>query len=299
MITAIHVVQEITGAKQINALGFCVGGTLIANALAVMYARGEQPITSLTMLTALLDFEDAGVLDVFIDEPQVRLREQQLASGGIMPGLELGNTFSSLRPNDLVWNYVVSNYLEGKSPPAFDLLYWNGDSTNLPGPMYAWYLRNMYLENNLRVPGKLRCCGQSIDLGRIKVPTFVFAAREDHIVPWKAAYASARTAAGWRQGGRRALRAWRQRAHRRHDQSAVEEQAQLLGRRRRHAAGQLGCLVQQRGGASGQLVAGLEPLAGAVFGAAQAGAEAVRQRQVQADRAGARDLRQGKGIERL
>ncbi len=135
--------------RQINALGFCVGGTLIANALAVM-ARGEEPLTSLTMMTALLDFEDAGVLDVFIDEAQVRLREQQFARGGIMPGLELGNTFTGLRPNDLVWNYVVSNYLEGKSPPAFDLLYWNGDSTNLPGRMYAWYLRNMYREQPAR-----------------------------------------------------------------------------------------------------------------------------------------------------
>ncbi len=201
VITAIHVVQEITGSRQINALGFCVGGTLIANALAVMYARGEEPLTSLTMMTALLDFEDAGVLDVFIDEAQVRLREQQFARGGIMPGLELGNTFSSLRPNDLVWNYVVSNYLEGKSPPAFDLLYWNGDSTNLPGPMYSWYLRNMYLENNLRVPGKLRTCGQPVDLGRIQVPTYVFAAKEDHIVPWKAAYASARTLPGGGKAG--------------------------------------------------------------------------------------------------
>ncbi|HQR70831.1 MAG TPA: class I poly(R)-hydroxyalkanoic acid synthase [Burkholderiaceae bacterium] len=196
IIEAIHVTQEISGQKQINALGYCVGGTLIANGLAVMYARGEKPITSLTMLTALLDFEDAGVLDVFIDENQVRLREQQFARGGIMPGLELSNTFSSLRANDLVWSYVVSNYLEGKSPPAFDLLYWNGDGTNLPGPMYAWYLRNMYLENNLRVPGKLKTCGQPVDLGRIQVPTYVFAAREDHIVPWKAAYASARALPG-------------------------------------------------------------------------------------------------------
>jgi polyhydroxyalkanoate synthase len=201
VIEAIHVVQEISGSPQINALGFCVGGTLIATALAVMYARGEKPLASLTMLTALLDFEDAGVLDVFIDEAQVRLREQQFARGGVMPGLELANTFSSLRPNDLVWNYVVSNYLEGKSPPAFDLLYWNGDSTNLPGPMYAWYLRNMYLENNLRVPNRLTCCGQKIDLGRIQVPTFVFAAREDHIVPWKAAYASARTLPGGGKAG--------------------------------------------------------------------------------------------------
>ncbi|MGH6643709.1 MAG: alpha/beta fold hydrolase, partial [Bradyrhizobium sp.] len=195
-IEAIHVTQKITGSQQINALGFCVGGTLICNALAVLYARGEKPISSLTLLTALLDFEDAGVLDIFIDEPHVKMREAQLARGGLMPGLDLANTFSSLRANDLVWNYVVSNYLEGKSPPAFDLLYWNGDSTNLPGPMYTWYLRNMYLENKLRIPNALKCCGQPIDLTSIKAPTFVFAAKEDHIVPWKAAYASARLLPG-------------------------------------------------------------------------------------------------------
>jgi len=195
-IRAIHVVQEIGGEKQINILGFCVGGTIIANALAVMYARGEEPVSSVTLMTALIDFEDTGVLDVFIDEQQVHRREQALAKAGLMPGRELAITFNSLRPNDLIWNYVVNNYLEGKQPPVFDLLYWNGDSTNLPGPMYTWYLRNMYLENNLRVPNKLTCCGQPVDLNRIKVPTYVFAAREDHIVPWKAAYASARLMPG-------------------------------------------------------------------------------------------------------
>jgi polyhydroxyalkanoate synthase subunit PhaC len=195
-IAAINVAREITGEKKVNALGFCVGGTIVASALAVMYARGDDPVASLTLLTALLDFEDTGVLDIFVDEAHVRMREQAMGGGGLMPGLELSNTFSSLRANDLVWNYVVNNYLEGKAPPAFDLLYWNGDSTNLPGPMYSWYLRNMYLENNLRVPGKLRCCGQRIDLNRIRVPVYVFAAREDHIVPWKAAYASARLLPG-------------------------------------------------------------------------------------------------------
>src|SRR5512139_3529171 len=200
-IQAIHVVQEIGGEKQINILGFCVGGTIIANALAVMYARGEEPVSSVTLMTALLDFEDTGALDVFIDEQQVHRREQQLAKGGLMPGRELAITFNSLRPNDLIWNYVVNNYLEGKQPPVFDLLYWNGDSTNLPGPMYTWYLRNMYLENNLRVPNKLTCCGQPIDLNRVKVPTYVFAAREDHIVPWKAAYASARLMPGGGKAG--------------------------------------------------------------------------------------------------
>jgi polyhydroxyalkanoate synthase len=200
-IDAIHVVQEITGVKQINALGFCVGGTILACALAVMYARGEDPVTSLTLMTALLDFEDAGVLEVFIDEAHVRMRERQLGKGGLMPGKDLANTFSSLRPNDLVWNYVVSNYLEGKQPPAFDLLYWNGDGTNLPGPMYAWYLRNMYVDNKLRVPNELTCCGQPLDLGRIKVPTYAFAAVEDHIVPWKAGYASARLIPGDKKHG--------------------------------------------------------------------------------------------------
>ncbi len=202
-IEAIHVVQEITGAKQLNVLGFCVGGTILASALAVMYARGEEPAASLTLMTSLLDFEDAGVLEVFIDETHVRMRERQYARGGLMPGKDLANTFSSLRPNDLVWNYVVSNYLEGRQPPAFDLLYWNGDGTNLPGPMYCWYLRNMYLENRLRVPNALKCCGQPIDLGRIQVPTYVFAAVEDHIVPWRAAYASARLMPGDRKHGTR------------------------------------------------------------------------------------------------
>ncbi len=202
-IEAIHVVQEISGHKQINVLGFCVGGTILASALAVMYARGEDPVTSLTMMTSLLDFEDAGVLEVFIDEAHVRARERQFAKGGLMAGKDLANTFSSLRPNDLVWNYVVSNYLEGRQPPAFDLLYWNSDGTNLPGPMYCWYLRNMYLENRLRVANALRCCGEPVDLGRIRVPTYVFSAVEDHIVPWKAGYASARLLPGDKAHGTR------------------------------------------------------------------------------------------------
>jgi polyhydroxyalkanoate synthase len=195
-IAALGAVREITGEARINALGFCVGGTLLSTALAVLRARGEDPVASLTLLTSLLDFSNTGILDIFIDEAHVQMRERSLGQGGLMPGRDLANTFASLRPNDLVWNYVVSNYLEGRQPPAFDLLYWNGDSTNLPGPMYAWYLRNTYLENALREPGRLRCCGVPVDLGRIGVPAYVFAAREDHIVPWEGAYASARTLAG-------------------------------------------------------------------------------------------------------
>jgi polyhydroxyalkanoate synthase len=190
VISALNVVQEISKQEQINALGFCVGGTLLSVALAVLFGRGEKPVASLTLLTTLLDFSDTGVLDVFIDEAQVAMREQTIGNGGLMPGRDFTSAFSSLRPNDLVWNYVKSNYLKGEEPPPFDLLYWNADSTNLPGPMFCWYLRNMYLENNLRRPGKLHVAGAPVDLSKIDTPTFVYGSREDHIVPWTAAYES-------------------------------------------------------------------------------------------------------------
>jgi polyhydroxyalkanoate synthase subunit PhaC len=195
-IAALNAAREISGVAKVNALGFCVGGTLIATALSVMRGRGDDPVASLTLLTSLLDFSDTGVLDIFIDETHVRMREQSIGKGGLMPGRDLANTFSSLRANDLVWNYVVNNYLEGRAPPAFDLLYWNSDSTSLPGPMYTWYLRNTYLENNLVKPARVSTCGVPVDFGRINVPTYVFAAREDHIVPWTGAYASARALTG-------------------------------------------------------------------------------------------------------
>lgn len=199
-IKAIEVTQAISKQKQINLLGFCVGGTIVSTALAVLAAKNEHPVASLTLLTALLDFEDTGILDVFIDEAMVQLREKTIGgdSGnfGLLSGLDLANTFSFLRPNDLVWNYVVDNYLKGNSPPPFDLLYWNGDSTNLPGPMYAWYLRHMYLQNELKVPGRLTVCGQKVDLGKIKCPVYIYASREDHIVPWWSAYASTKLLKG-------------------------------------------------------------------------------------------------------
>jgi polyhydroxyalkanoate synthase subunit PhaC len=190
VIKAIGVTQDITGAKTINALGFCVGGTMLATGLAVLAARGEEPVNSATFLTTLLDFTDTGILDVFIDENFVKYREMQFAQGGLMPGRDLATTFSFLRPNDLVWNYVVGNYLKGESPPPFDLLYWNSDATNLPGPYYAWYLRNTYLENNLVKPGKTTVCGQKIDFRKVKLPVYIYGSREDHIVPIGGSYAS-------------------------------------------------------------------------------------------------------------
>ena len=194
-IRAIEVVRAITGSDKLNTLGFCVGGTILATALAVLAARGEEPAQSMTLLTTLLDFADTGVLDLFVDEAGVQLREMTLgaqcpAGPGLLKGQELATTFSFLRPNDLVWNYVVGNYLKGETPPPFDLLYWNSDSTNLPGPMYCWYLRHMYLQNELKIPGRLTVCGEKVDLGRISAPAFVYGSREDHIVPWTAAYAS-------------------------------------------------------------------------------------------------------------
>jgi polyhydroxyalkanoate synthase len=196
VLTAIDTVLQISGREQINTLGFCVGGTLLATALAVAAARGEHPAASMTLLTAMLDFSDTGVLDVFVDEAHVQMREQTIGgkngtAPGLMRGVEFANTFSFLRPNDLVWNYVVDNYLKGRTPVPFDLLYWNSDSTSLPGPMYVWYLRNTYLENRLREPGALTVCGEPVDLTRIDVPTFIYGSREDHIVPWQSAYASA------------------------------------------------------------------------------------------------------------
>jgi polyhydroxyalkanoate synthase len=197
VIQAITAVQAITGAPAINTLGFCVGGTMLGTALAVMAARAAQegaskplPVASATLLTSFLDFSDTGVLDLFIDEAFVQYREKELGKGGLMKGGDLASTFSFLRPNDLVWNYVVGNYLKGETPPPFDLLYWNSDSTNLPGPYYAWYLRNTYLENNLVKPGKATVCGHKIDLGLVDIPVYIYGSREDHIVPIGGAYAS-------------------------------------------------------------------------------------------------------------
>ena len=195
-IKAISVVQEITGADSINALGFCVGGTILATALSVLATRGEKPVASVTLLTSLLDFTDTGILDIFIDETSVKYREAEMGKGGLLKGTDLASTFSFLRPNDLVWNYVVGNYLKGETPPPFDLLYWNSDSTNLPGPFYAWYLRNTYFENNLVKPGKTVVCGEKIDLGNIDMPVYIYGSREDHIVPIGGAYASTQVLPG-------------------------------------------------------------------------------------------------------
>ncbi|MEO8346847.1 MAG: class I poly(R)-hydroxyalkanoic acid synthase [Betaproteobacteria bacterium] len=187
-LTAIRVAREISGSRQVNALGFCVGGTLLACTLAVLAARRDSTVASVTFLTTMLDFADPGEIGVYVSRELLEARESALMAGQRVHGSELAGAFASLRANDLVWNYVVSNYLKGETPPAFDLLYWNGDSANLPGPMYVYYLRNMYLDNKLCEPCALTMAGAAVDLSRINIPAYIYASRDDHIVPWRSAY---------------------------------------------------------------------------------------------------------------
>jgi polyhydroxyalkanoate synthase len=188
--SALRVAKEIGGADRVNALGFCVGGTLLGAGLAALAQKSENLVESVTLLATMLDFGETGDIGLFVDEASVATREATIGKGGILPGSDLAFVFSSLRANDLVWPYVVNNYLLGQAPAAFDLLYWNADSTNLPGPMYCYYLRNTYLENKLAQPGALTNCGVPVDLGRVNLPLFVLATQEDHIVPWRSAYRS-------------------------------------------------------------------------------------------------------------
>jgi polyhydroxyalkanoate synthase subunit PhaC len=196
VLQAIDVARRITGADQVNTLGFCIGGTLLASALAVQAARDEHPAASMTLLTTMLDFTDTGEIGLLVDEPAVIAREAAIGRGGLLQGSELAQVFAALRANDLIWPYVVQGYLQGKAPPAFDLLYWNSDGTNLPGPMFCWYLRNTYLENKLREPRGTVQCGVPVDLSAVSAPAFIYASKEDHIVPWQTAYASTQLLTG-------------------------------------------------------------------------------------------------------
>src|SRR5246127_378266 len=185
---AIDVVREIADVDKVHALGFCVGGTILSCAAGVLAARKEDKLSTITLLTTMIDFEDTGEIGLLIDRNSVMLREATIGSGGILPGKELAFTFGTLRANDLIWRYVVDSYLKGEGRDTFDLLYWDSDSVSLPGPMYCWYTRNAYLRNILREPGKTTQCGVPVDLSAVKVPLYVLASREDHIVPWKSAF---------------------------------------------------------------------------------------------------------------
>ena len=187
---AIDVVRDIADVDQIHALGFCVGGTILSCAAGVLAARREDKLATVTLLTTMIDFADTGEIGLLIDHGSVALREAAIGSGGILPGKELAFTFGTLRANDLIWRYVVDSYMKGAPPDAFDLLYWDSDSVSLPGPMYCWYTRNTYLENKIKEPGATTQCGVRVDLSQAKIPLYLLASREDHIVPWQSAYRS-------------------------------------------------------------------------------------------------------------
>ena len=190
VLRSIEVVRDIAKVDQIHALGFCVGGTILSCAAGVLAARGENKLATITLLTTMIDFADTGEIGLLIDENSLALREATIGRGGILPGKELAFTFGTLRANDLIWRYVVESYLKGAPPDVFDLLYWDSDSVSLPGPMYCWYTRNAYVENKIKEPGATTQCGERIDLSKVKVPIFILASREDHIVPWQSAFRS-------------------------------------------------------------------------------------------------------------
>ncbi len=189
VIEATKIIQAITGAKKLNAVSWCVGGTLLASTLAVMHAKKiHTSVASATFFTTMVDFSDVGDLGVFIDENQIAQREAQLKQTGILSGKDLALAFSMIRANDLIWSYVVNNYLRGQSPTPFDILYWNSDPTNLPANMYSDYIRNMYLDNKLSQPNALEMCGVPIDLSGIKTPAYFLSTIDDHIAPWKSTF---------------------------------------------------------------------------------------------------------------
>lgn len=191
-LAALDVVREITGAPQANVIGYCLGGTLLACTLAWLAARGENRIRSATFFVSMIDFERAGELDVFIDEKQLEALEKRMEKRGYLEGSEMATTFNMLRANDLIWSFVINNYLLGRDPLPFDLLFWNGDSTRMPAAMHSFYLRNMYLKNLLRKPGGITLAGVPIDVSRVDTPAYFISTAEDHIAPWQSTYAGAR-----------------------------------------------------------------------------------------------------------
>ena len=185
---ATRVVKEITGEKKMNAVAWCIGGTILVSALSVMQKKRDASFATATLMTTLLDFSDPGDLGVFLDEEEVDMREAQVSKDGVMSGKNLAIGFNMLRSNDLIWSYVVNNYLKGKTPPPFDLLYWNSDPTNLPATMYNTYIREMYVNNSLSQPGGFTCCDKPVELNKVKTPMYFLSAIEDHIAPWKTTF---------------------------------------------------------------------------------------------------------------
>ena len=198
-IAALDAIAKATGEKSVNVLGYCLGGTLLAATLAYFTAKKDKRVASATFMTSLIDFAGAGELEVFIDEDQVRSLERKMSERGYLEGSEMANTFNMLRSNDLIWSFVINNYLLGRDPFPFDLLHWNQDSTRMPAKMHSFYLRNMYMKNKLREPGGITLAGTPIDVTRVATPAYFVSALEDHIAPWKTTYSGAQLLSGERR----------------------------------------------------------------------------------------------------
>ena len=192
---ALEAIEQATGEKKVSAIGYCVGGTLLGVTLAYMAAVGDKRIESATFFTTQVDFAQAGELSVFVDEEQIRAVEEQMTRSGYLDGARMAGAFNMLRPNDLIWSYAVNNYLKGKAPTPFDLLYWNSDSTRMPAANHAFYLRNCYLENNLS-QGRMKMAGHKLDMHDVKIPVYNLAAREDHIAPAKSVFVGSQVFGG-------------------------------------------------------------------------------------------------------
>ena len=189
-LAALEAIEQATGEREANVIGYCLGGTLLAGTLAYMAVKQDSRIKSATYFVTMVDFADAGELSVFIDEEQLAALEERMDAKGYLEGRDMATTFNMLRANDLIWSFVVNNYLLGKSPFPFDLLYWNADSTRMPAAMHSFYLRNMYQENLLVKPGGISLDGVPIDLAKVKTPAFLLSTRQDHIAPWRSTYAA-------------------------------------------------------------------------------------------------------------
>jgi len=193
---ALNVIEKATGMREVNAIGYCLGGTLLAATLGYMEAKGDDRIKSATFFVTLTDFTDAGELGIFIDEEQLSALEERMHRRGFLEGSDMATTFNMLRANDLIWSFVVNNYLLGKEPFPFDLLYWNSDATRMPPAMHSFYLRNMYQKNLLAQPGGISMKGVPVDLRHVKVPCYFLSCREDHIAPWMSTYKGAKNFGG-------------------------------------------------------------------------------------------------------
>lgn len=195
-LVAIEAIEKATGEKEVNAIGYCLGGTLLATTLAYLKNKGQEPIKAATFMATLTDFSQPGEIGVFINETAISALERQMDLLGYYDGRQMAFSFNTLRENDLFWSFFINNYLMGERPAAFDLLYWNTDSTNLPARMHSWYLRNMYLENKLIEKDGIEVAGEKIDLRKINVPTYFLSAAQDHIALWKATYTGAKLMGG-------------------------------------------------------------------------------------------------------